>query len=169
MSGFNTQPPEGGWSHRRHQGARSGSFNTQPPEGGWLRDCRAGLRFRGFNTQPPEGGWLPQHPRAPRQLCFNTQPPEGGWDVGGDGIATGGGFNTQPPEGGWLPKAKGGSNHLEFQHTAARRRLGSARSQNCRAVYVSTHSRPKAAGLMLFASRFRLPGFNTQPPEGGWR
>ena len=33
---FNTQPPEGGWGHRRRYRAARNSFNTQPPEGGWL-------------------------------------------------------------------------------------------------------------------------------------
>ena len=35
--GFNTQPPEGGWSPRRQAAATMPSFNTQPPEGGWHR------------------------------------------------------------------------------------------------------------------------------------
>ena len=33
---------------------------------------------------------------------------------------------------------------------------------------VSTHSRPKAAGLQAMISTFAKFGFNTQPPEGGW-
>ena len=79
----------------------------------------------------------------------------------------GGRFNTQPPEGGCISKyaLKGAEN-------------------------VSTHSRPKAAGVKKSprnsvvwfqhtAARRRLPQqhpragalhrFNTQPPEGGWR
>ena len=78
-----------------------------------------------------------------------------------------------------------------FQHTAARRRLVQhAKLSNLR-FNVSTHSRPKAAGsAALFAapvsavSTHSRPkaagyvphhpyqtgiGFNTQPPEGGWR
>ena len=76
-----------------------------------------------------------------------------------------------------------------FQHTAARRRLGSAMAALRTDTPVSTHSRPKAAGAWrdtelpesLFqhtAARRRLGlcparcrrrcGFNTQPPEGGW-
>ena len=123
------------------------------------------------------------------------------------------GFNTQPPEGGWTdilrfkrgetvvsthsrPKAAGllcGHQTLElqqFQHTAARRRLARADRKTWIGLGVSTHSRPKAAGLyrsvspMLStgfqhtAARRRLDldynirnitrGFNTQPPEGGW-
>ena len=34
--GFNTQPPEGGWSNPARKSARKTCFNTQPPEGGWL-------------------------------------------------------------------------------------------------------------------------------------
>ena len=55
------------------------------------------------------------------------------------------GFNTQPPEGGWI----------KFDYTA---QLGS----------VSTHSRPKAAGLGAYQFVTERGGFNTQPPEGGW-
>ena len=78
----------------------------------------------------------------------------------------------------------------QFQHTAARRRLGSAIRLVVDGVGVSTHSRPKAAGIeKLYKSlpplvsthsrpkaagadksdRFDgVSGFNTQPPEGGW-
>ena len=33
---------------------------------------------------------------------------------------------------------------------------------------VSTHSRPKAAGVFRRNVTFKALGFNTQPPEGGW-
>ena len=35
-------------------------------------------------------------------------------------------------------------------------------------AYVSTHSRPKAAGIDVYRYVRQLDGFNTQPPEGGW-
>ena len=34
--------------------------------------------------------------------------------------------------------------------------------------FVSTHSRPKAAGAAAEKYFNKLLGFNTQPPEGGW-
>ena len=77
-----------------------------------------------------------------------------------------------------------------FQHTAARRRLGTIAGHNTLVFDVSTHSRPKAAGCAASCSlRFKPVsthsrpkaagikgcvqtaqdgGFNTQPPEGGW-
>ena len=60
--------------------ALSTGFNTQPPEGGWFTpDIILGIR-QSFNTQPPEGGWIRQIRIKPiRQIRFNTQPPEGGW------------------------------------------------------------------------------------------
>ena len=105
-----------------------------------------------------------------RYLCFNTQPPEGGWYPAADGrVRVGRGFNTQPPEGGWLKLQFAiGRNypfqhtaarrrlvfrflkpnvHVSFQHTAARRRLVFAASRQGQASDVSTHSRPKAAGM----------------------
>ena len=76
-----------------------------------------------------------QHTAARRRLAFcmgkfisavsfNTQPPEGGWPPRLFRAAARSRFNTQPPEGGWLPL------------TAV-----------CAWEEVSTHSRPKAAGL----------------------
>ena len=77
-------------------------------------------------------------------------------------------FNTQPPEGGWLIAKLTPTNLAQFQHTAARRRLGCNSRYVQRSRIVSTHSRPKAAGSgakIFNASKFC---FNTQPPEGGW-
>ena len=55
-----------------------------------------------------------------------------------------------------------------FQHTAARRRLGLTATSGVLITDVSTHSRPKAAGLGFWAGAWFRLGFNTQPPEGGW-
>ena len=38
-------------------GSVCSGFNTQPPEGGWLTRLVKNLWRFGFNTQPPEGGW----------------------------------------------------------------------------------------------------------------
>ena len=35
--------------------------------------------------------------------------------------------------------------------------------------FVSTHSRPKAAGGGIWGYTGDIWGFNTQPPEGGWQ
>ena len=99
-------------------------------------------------------------------------------------------FNTQPPEGGWEMITDAYGNRVQFQHTAARRRLDSSRVKKpywnwfqhtaarrrlavlrrgiCDRYDVSTHSRPKAAGASLKDVIVGLYGFNTQPPEGGW-
>ena len=88
-----------------------------------------------------------------------------GWVVAGKVHS----FNTQPPEGGWhaevLPRPK----KSLFQHTAARRRLESRDDAKNQAGWVSTHSRPKAAGPDQYGNHYRYICFNTQPPEGGWR
>ena len=80
------------------------------------------------------------------QVCFNTQPPEGGWAVRSSLIICNLCFNTQPPEGGWL-----------FLPESFPRNSG-----------VSTHSRPKAAGVTTATAKTASFCFNTQPPEGGW-
>ena len=76
-----------------------------------------------------------QHTAARRRLvlgrrittgnfCFNTQPPEGGWALLQALFAANEGFNTQPPEGGWSIGRPAPVMVSLFQHTAARRRLG---------------------------------------------
>ena len=57
--------------------------------------------------------------------CFNSQPPEGGWTLSVNKTACIACFNSQPPEGGW-------------QRHFLRLLLQ---------IRVSTHSRPKAAGI----------------------
>ena len=123
---FNTQPPEGGWVRNKTFGKQSGGFNTQPPEGGWLIGLGAIAALIGFNTQPPEGGWHQHYTVTVENPRFNTQPPEGGWVYHLDVYQAYHRFNTQPPEGGWtfLTDSKG-------------------------RLIVSTHSRPKAAGLSV--------------------
>ena len=99
-------------------------------------------------------------------------------------------FNTQPPEGGWLKTSctirhwftfqhTAARRRLAalsrwcrrrnwFQHTAARRRLGLVHACPCCLSHVSTHSRPKAAGICIIEPIRPDLSFNTQPPEGGW-
>ena len=55
-------------------------------------------------------------------------------------------FNTQPPEGGWVNADIVFKMAFQFQHTAARRRLALLQAVRLGRTYVSTHSRPKAAG-----------------------
>ena len=80
-----------------------------------------------------------------KPICFNTQPPEGGCRNPREHLEELRGFNTQPPEGGCTKTSVDFNITLEFQHTAARRRL--------RGFILLTH-------LCKFS-------FNTQPPEGG--
>ena len=58
--------------------------------------------------------------------------------------------------------------HL-FQHAAARRRLAQQPHPRRHIAHVSTRSRPKAAGSFFLSFGFLSSGFNTQPPEGGWK
>ena len=77
-------------------------------------------------------------------------------------------FNTQPPEGGWSIQAE----RIRLQYHVSTHSRPKAAGLGFRNVWVifqvSTHSRPKAAGVILFAHRLNISCFNTQPPEGGW-
>ena len=192
---------------------RSG-FNTQPPEGGWIQPHIARHAARRFNTQPPEGGWASnrkvsddclwfQHTAARRRLVdvnlrsligehsFNTQPPEGGWGLPCVFLSPACMFQHTAARRRLADSFSIFSTPFKFQHTAARRRLAfyctfvpfdftfqhtAARrrlvlnlARSVSAGIVSTHSRPKAAGCAQFLQFGSYYGFNTQPPEGGWQ
>ena len=98
-----------------------------------------------FNSQPPEGGWLGGYDVLPPQRRFNSQPPEGGWCISVQAFLVAHGFNSQPPEGGWTQS-----------------------TEHSDTYFVSTHSRPKAAGKNAYVTTGRTIRFNSQPPEGGW-
>ena len=76
-------------------------------------------------------------------------------------------FNTQPPEGGWMDSNLNRMRKAEFQHTAARRRLG----QPVHNVDIPVRFQHTAARRRLAGSHMQcvvMLRFNTQPPEGGW-
>ena len=78
--GFNTQPPEGGWTLTCAVLQLSQCFNTQPPEGGWVRPSRSMSNriLVSTHSRPKAAGSLFQT-AIQFKTCFNTQPPEGGW------------------------------------------------------------------------------------------
>ena len=120
--------------HERLDDVPVARFNTQPPEGGWFSMPFVGCFQTGFNTQPPEGGW--GHMRLRKNFMRVFQHTAARRRLAADL---------------YKPKA-----FLSFQHTAARRRLGSQRTGKYYPLPVSTHSRPKAAGLCA-SLRFCAP------------
>ena len=171
-TGFNTQPPEGGWAVSVGVANTVNGVSTHSrPKAAGVKRLFHRLLHLGFNTQPPEGGWLLlcdalviyilfQHTAARRRL-------------GGAGASRGNiwaaCFNTQPPEGGWVALCKIRSHQYRFQHTAARRRLAVQMFRSQMGILLFQHT---AARRRLDPSyrRTRQPitSFNTQPPEGGW-
>ena len=101
------------------------------------------------------------------ELGFNTQPPEGGWQGFDVARLHQRGFNTQPPEGGWGCQCCKATMRVVSTHS--RPKAAGLFILYCYFLFiVSTHSRPKAAGIGR-GNADRLPRrFNTQPPEGGW-
>ena len=167
---FNTQPPEGGWAfpqsadlqpcvstHSRPKAAGLAlpvlkpqmpvSTHSRPKAAGYKvvfggstvrvsthsRPKAAGgfyvpaCSIQGVSTHSrPKAAGSSHLPYQRAFFCFNTQPPEGGWfKTDGSSISTAC-FNTQPPEGGWAAFL------LWFIP-----------------IWVSTHSRPKAAGAWV--------------------
>ena len=105
---------------KRKMGDIHTGFNTQPPEGGWALPLQANAKPSSFNTQPPEGGWLtvsddnglvnPVSTHSRLKAAGFARP------LAGDGVFC---FNTQPPEGGWLIPLPDSVDGRLFQHTAA--------------------------------------------------
>ncbi len=147
-------------------------FNTQPPEGGWLLHlpysfgCQrfqhtAARRRLAINSQVrqvvssvsthsrPKAAGSAAGMLCPRTERFNTQPPEGGWPEIIARASDDRSFNTQPPEGGWVKRSLCQHDFTLFQYTAARRRLGVLQGDEFKSIAVSTHSRPKAAGVSV--------------------
>ncbi len=145
--GFNTQPPEGGWSlpptampvqwQFQHTAARR---RLDP-----RRILPSLAKLVSTHSRPKAAGKLLRG-LLPLNLCFNTQPPEGGWKnyriintivlvsthsrpkaAGGDQLAA---TRAQLVSTHSRPKAAGPAQTVNlvaiqpFQHTAARRRLG---------------------------------------------
>ena len=146
-SSFNTQPPEGGWGGRSVLAVESVfvSTHSRPKAAGAHATVQA-ITSTCFNTQPPEGGWVDlYHLRRGRGVSTHSRPKAAGrkwyWIKYQRRC-----FNTQPPEGGWEHISQHLFEYLTFQHTAARRRLGTRQAKP--SCWISC--------------------FNTQPPEGGW-
>ena len=125
QTGFNTQPPKGGWRLLIYCGPNSGSFNTQPPKGGWFRLYDINL-FRNVST----------HSRL-KAAGYNEKQE-------GKSLTR---FNTQPPKGGWKPKKLLSFTNLPVSTHSRLKAAGSRHLYCLRRHQVSTHSRLKAAVL----------------------
>ena len=78
-------------------------------------------------------------------------------------------FNTQPPEGGWVFCFFSQAWAMVSTHSRPKAAGTQANGLFAELFVVSTHSRPKAAGGQRREKDKQTMGFNTQPPEGGWR
>ena len=122
-----------------------------------------------FNTQPPEGGWvLGRFITYQANVSTHSRPKAAGPNVAVSGNRVRVSTHSRPKAAG--PSIWSGSAAKSFQHTAARRRLGRANAglappkhrfntqppeggwdiEQFRKwlIMVSTHSRPKAAGMV---------------------
>ena len=122
-------------------------FNTQPPEGGWTGFFMGGRMSDVSTHSRPKAAGVTFLPVAiPETVSTHSRPKAAGL-VMGNAKPLLESFNTQPPEGGWLQEMSVDLSAELFQHTAARRRLVENSHKNITYALVSTHSRPKAAGI----------------------
>ena len=99
-----------------------------------------------FNSQPPEGGWPAHFRQALAPSRFNSQPPEGGWSGFFALPIKDWRFNSQPPEGGWLLWQYPHHHQAGVSTHSRPKAAGLAQNTANECEDVSTHSRPKAAG-----------------------
>ena len=143
------------------------STHSRPKAAGAQRQPAQSLSKDSTHSRPKAAGYH----RCPR--CFHSsvsthsRPKAAGRKkvIGEDKVHR---FNSQPPEGGWLEMIAHKIARILFQLTAARRRLDGRRAGLSREDKVSTHSRPKAAGILGVVGAHEPTCFNSQPPEGGW-
>ena len=107
------------------------STHSRPKAAGPKAGCKKCAKFQ-HTAARRRLGVLHRQKNRPKK-GFNTQPPEGGWASMNVSSLQDCCFNTQPPEGGW--------------DESLRRRVQGA--------FVSTHSRPKAAGTSKFSGRLQ--------------
>ena len=105
--------------------------------------------FRVSTHSRPKAAGLAGQGRQSRCCRFNTQPPEGGWLFAARNAPQSAQFQHTAARRRLAAAVIGSFSVSQFQHTAARRRLVAATHCQKRNSKVSTHSRPKAAGLVL--------------------
>ena len=117
------------------------------------------------HSRPKAAGW-PTASSSPTNTSFNTQPPEGGWEADRS--------DWHPPYVSThsRPKAAGAISMIahtdrQFQHTAARRRLGLQSTKTSPRRGFNTQPPEGGWSIATFAATCPFC-FNTQPPEGGW-
>ena len=162
-----SRPKAAGKADAKRGFTRLVSTHSRPKAAGHEAQFYPAIRL-GFNTQPPEGGWAPIN--APRSILMRFQHTAARRRLERLQIQLchGYGFNTQPPEGGW-EQGDNSSPWVRFVSTHSRpKAAGNSPRASGRLYVVSTHSRPKAAGSSLIFMAIISLCFNTQPPEGGW-
>ena len=189
-SGFNSQPPEGGWLSQLAKASILCRFNSQPPEGGWvcliaraineatfqLTAARRRLVFGSivrpaFNdvsthSRPKAAGSVIKRLKRYVKVSTHSRPKAAGFVCHSFTIRRKVSTHSRPKAAGLtLAYSRAG---LLFQLTAARRRLGPiGTSTQLRIKFQLTAARRR----LVFNSRKTRQqtfGFNSQPPEGGW-
>ena len=167
---FNTQPHEGGCVSEANLALSTEVSTHSRTKAAALVHADNPAFAKSFNTQPHEGGCFSalvritlspqfQHTAARRRLLIDEAAFHEDLAVSTHSrtkaaarfaslqYCTPLGFNTQPHEGGCVPNMDTKYNEVEFQHTAARRRLQDKGFTHYKTDPVSTHSRTKAAAL----------------------
>ena len=81
LSGFNSQPPEGGWMAKYEQRffVQVSTHSRPKAAGGFRIGCLPPTPS--FNSQPPEGGWQQfpcRHPKT-QYVSTHSRPKAAGW------------------------------------------------------------------------------------------
>ena len=123
----------------------------------------------GFNTQPPEGGWstVCELGCGDTDVSTHSRPKAAGLDIKSRGLGVSVSTHSRLKAAGstirisWQPVGVSIHSRLKAAGHVMMRRRG--------LPDVSTHSRLKAAGIRNPERANANKCFNTQPPKGGWK
>ena len=117
--------------------------------------CQLSYLSVSTHSRPKAAGIVICDKNGDERVSTHSRPKAAGAPAKGRALTKVMGFNTQPPEGGWTIILQPLAYLCMFQHTAARRRLVSGIPKGAIQINVSTHSRPKAAGVAM--ANFLIP------------
>ncbi len=170
LQGFNTQPPEGGWtpSLAAYPAPCAVSTHSRPKAAGWRQRRQRPQRGVSTHSRPKAAGPTSDIPSGRNRVSTHSRPKAAGFLRSANQLKQSMFQHTAARRRLDPTISQKRMTSLRFQHTAARRRLANAiNSMPADLLFQHTAARRRLEHLSkinLFQS-----SFNTQPPEGGWQ
>ena len=168
VSGFNTQPPEGGWTqrYRRCNSIMSVSTHSRPKAAGLKQGQISVVADVSTHSRPKAAGSDSSGAQPRNIVSTHSRPKAAGRRFCRGCLKISVSTHSRPKAAG-EQMGYNSNTDVWFQHTAARRRLG----HHIKKVQFQKQFQHTAARRRLGrwdTTVIQAFGFNTQPPEGGW-